>query len=174
MSDIARIEEPEIDDRIERLVWKGLGRKSARQIAEEAGITPETVLRVKKQLLDGVDILSIDQAQQKLIVDLQDIAQRAQDDYDSAPWDFKSGLMNSATSAMKAVLAELNRARAKNDSAIQELNQLRIRELYTLVNRTVVRSVSEISERYDLPNDDLMEVFNRALLEEAAAQDASI
>lgn len=161
----------DVDDRIEKLIWRGLGRKSARQIAEEAGVSPEVVLRVKRDLLESVDVLTTQEKKTKLVVDLQDIAQRVQDDYDKAPFEFKAGLMNSGIAAMKAVLTELNRTAKGEQEAVERLNSLRVRELLDLVNATVVAGVAEIAETHGLDEGDLLAVFNRHLNEEAQKRD---
>ena len=36
----------EIDPRLERLVWKSLGLKTVRQIAEETGLTPDAIFAI--------------------------------------------------------------------------------------------------------------------------------
>lgn len=171
MSEIARVDEPEIDERIERIVWKGLGIRSARQIAEEAGVSPETVLRVKRDLLENIDVLSIQERRAKLTADLQDIAQRAQDDYDSSPWEFKAGIMNAATSALDKVLKELARMEKQDTSKVEALNELRVRELFSLLNDTVLNSVSDIAESYNLDEDAILDVFNTRLQEAAQRRD---
>ena len=76
----------EMTERVQRIIWRSLGLKSARQIANETGLKPEQVLAAKRDLLDSVDVLTLQEKRAKLIVDLQDIAQRVQDDYDSAPY----------------------------------------------------------------------------------------
>lgn len=167
MSEIARIDEPEIDERVERLVWRGLGIRSARQIAEEAGISPETVLKVKKQLLDGIDVLSIQERRAKLTADLQDIAQRAQDDYDSSPWEFKAGILNAATSAIDKVLKELARIEKQDTSKVEALNELRVRELLRLMTAVVESGVREVSEEFGLDENRVMDIFNARLVIEA-------
>lgn len=148
-----------VDDRIEKIIWKNLGRKSARQIADEAGVSPEVVLRVKRELLESVDVLTIQEKRQKLLVDLQDMAQRAQDDYDRAPMEFKSGLLNSATASIKAVLVELNRADKADQSKVDALNQMRINELLRLIDVTVARTLEEISKTYGLDQSELLGIF---------------
>lgn len=157
MSDI------EISEREETLVWRGLGRKSARQMAEELGVTPERVMQIKRHLIDSVDILSIQEKRTKLLVDLQEIAAKTQHDYDNAPYEFKSGLMNSSVAAMKTVLAELNRADKADNSKVDSLNQLRVRELVSLVQEAVDTSVVEVAEKYDLDEDVLFAIFNQNL-----------
>ena len=167
MSEIAIPEEPEIDERIERIVWKGLGIRSARQIAEEAGVSPETVLRVKRDLLENIGVLSIQERRAKLTADLQDIAQRAQDDYDASPWEFKAGIMNAATSAIDKVLKELARIEKQDSSKIEALNELRVRELLRLMSAVVESGVREVSEEFDLDENRVMDIFNARLVIEA-------
>lgn len=168
-NELARNDEPEIDERIERIVWRGLGIKSARQIAEEAGISPETVLRVKRELLESVDVLSIQEKRAKLTADLQDIAQRVQDDYDSSPWEFKAGIMNAATSAIDKVLKELARIEKQDTSKVEALNELRVKELLRLVDTTVSATLREISETHGIEESELFDIFQSHL--EPAATD---
>lgn len=170
-NELARNDEPEIDERIERIVWRGLGIKSARQIAEEAGISPETVLRVKRELLESVDVLSIQERRAKLTADLQDIAQRVQDDYDSSPWEFKAGIMNAATSAIDKVLKELARIERQDTSKIEALNELRVRELLRLMTAVVESGVQEVSDEFGLDEARVMEIFNERLVTEAQERD---
>lgn len=164
-------DELEVTPRVEKLVWAGIGRKSARQIAEETGISPEQVLAIKRTLLEQVDVLTIQEKRQKLLVDLQDIAQRAQDDYDNAPMEFKAGIMNSATAAIKAVLVELNRADKADQSKVDALNSLRVKELYNLMVEVVDDSVTEIAKKYDIDADDLFAIFNSRMTKAAAKRE---
>src|SRR5690606_38089768 len=129
-----------LDDRVRGLIWRGMGVESARETAEKVGMKPDEVLRIRKELLDSVDALTVQQKRQKLIVDLQDIAQRVQEDYDSAPWEFKAGLMNSGISAMKTVLVELNRTAKGEQEAVDRLNELRVRELLRLIDVSVSKT----------------------------------
>lgn len=170
-NELARNDEPEIDERVERIVWRGLGIKSARQIAEEAGISPETVLRVKRELLESVDVLSIQERRMKIMADLQELAQEARRRYEGASDEFAAGLLNSSVAAWKAMITELARMEKQDTSKIEALNELRVRELFDLVNTTVLRGVAEISETHDLDKSDLLEVFNRHLLEAAAERE---
>ena len=98
----------EIDPRLERLVWKSLGLKTVRQIAEETGLTPDAIFAIKRELYESVDVLSVEQKKQKFIVMLEEIAHDTKEDYDNAPYEFKSGLMNSSIAAMKTIMVELN------------------------------------------------------------------
>ena len=161
MKELDRLEEPEIDERIERIVWKGLGIRSARQIAEEAGVSPETVLRVKRDLLESIDELTIQEKRSKLLVDLQGIADRARELAESSLQDFQAGLFNSSIAAMKTILVEIARMEKADTSKVESLNAKRVQELVRLVRLTVDASVYELSDKFDLDSDDLFEVFNR-------------
>ena len=174
MSDLAIPEDEEVDERIEKVIWKNLGRKSARQIADEAGVSPEVVLRVKRELLESVDVLTIQEKRQKLLVDLQDMAQRAQDDYDKAPFEFKSGLLNSATASIKAVLVELNRADKADQSKVDALNELRKREIVQMYIEVVNTAVTEACERFDLDESEVFDIFNRQLVSAASKRDTQV
>lgn len=155
------------DPRIRRIVWKRLGVKSAREIAQETGLTPEEVLVIKNQMIEEIDVLSVQQMRAKLISDLQDMARRLQDDYDKASYEFKAGIMNSAIAAMKVVLVELNRASAKDEAAVDALNSMRVRELLRLMDRVVVMSVDDIAAKHSIDADELLGVFNGKLIEAA-------
>ena len=157
----------EISDRITRLVWKRLGNKSVRQIAQETGLTPEQVLRIKNELLEGVDDLSIAQKKYKLIVELEGIAQDAREAAENSVEDFKSGLWNSAVSAMKTMLAELNRMEKADTSKVEALNTLRRKEIVRMYVSVVNKGLAEISEQYELDKQDIFDVFNRHLVDSA-------
>lgn len=175
ITDPSEPETPEGDrTRVERLVWAGLGVKTARQIAEEIGIKPDEVLRIKRELLDSIDVLTIAEKRAKLVVDLQAIAAKTQEDYDNSPFEFKAGLVNSSVSAMKVVLVELNRLERADQSKVDALNMLRVRELLELLKETIETAVPQIAKEYGLPEDDLFAVFNGKLQEAAIKREASL
>ena len=155
--------EMEIDPRVEKIVWRALGVKSVRQIAEETGLAPEQIFAIKREMLDAVDVLSVQEKKQKLLVTLEEIAQTTQEDYANAPWEFKSGLANSAIASMKTIMVELNRTSKEDQGRIEQLNQLRIRELLRLVDTTVARTFAEISEAHGIDQDELLAVFQSHL-----------
>ena len=159
--------EPVDQERIDRLIWKNVGLLPVSQVAKLAGIKPEEVLRRKSELLEEVDVLSVEQSRQKLMVDLQTIARKAQDDYDSSPWETKAGLLNTAISAMKQIFNEFNRSEKNNSAKIEALNNLRKREIVNLYVAVVNSGVGEISDKYGVPQEELFEVFNRYMREES-------
>lgn len=158
--------------RIDNLIWSKAGVQSARDTAKELGLKPEDVLRRRKELIEGVDDLTVKQAKQKLIADLQSIAAKTQEDYDDAPYEFKAGLMNSSIAAMKTVLVELNRSDAADTEKVDKLNALRVRELVALIREVVDISVEETAQAYDINKDELYAIFNTNLEKAARIRDA--
>lgn len=161
----------EIDPRVERLVWKSLGLKTVRQIAEETGLQPEQIFAIKRDLFESVDSLTVEQKKQKLIVMLEEIAHDTKEDYDKAPFEFKSGLMNSSISAMKTIMVELNRTSKEDQGRIDSLNSLRVKELFSLLREVVDTSVVEVAGEHGLDEEELFEVFNRNLAKAAKKRD---
>lgn len=157
----------ELDERTQRVIWRGLGVKSARQIAEETGLQPEDVLRIKNSLLEDVDILTINQRRQKVLINLETMAQDAQDQSVKAAPEFKAGLMNTAVAAMKELARQLVILQTESNTEVATLNQLRVRELMRLVDEAVLLSVKELSVRYDLDEDEMMTVFAENLRKSA-------
>lgn len=167
MKELDRLGEPEIDERIERIVWKNLGLKSARQIADEAGVSPETVLRVKKSLLDGVDSLTLQEKRARFMAELQELSQEARERASRMSDEFFAGAVNSSVSAMKALLVELARMEKADNSKVEALNELRVRELLRLMTAVVESGVREVSEEFDLDESRVMDIFNARLVIEA-------
>lgn len=168
---IEKATQPEMDERTERILWRSLGRKSARQVSEETGIPPEAVLRWKQEVMSGIDEITINHRRMKLIVDLQDVSDKARDLADSAVQDFQAGLLSTSVSAMKTLLAELARLEKSDTSKIEALNQLRVQELLSLMAAVVESGAQEISEIHGIDEEELLGVFNRKLVEEAGKRD---
>lgn len=154
-------------DRIDTLIWRHIGVRTVREIAEIAGLRPEEVLRRKNELLDGVDVLSIEQKRQRLLIELDGMARDARDRAQGASDEFYAGTVNAASGAIKTMLAELARMQKQDSGKIEALNQLRVRELLKLVDFTVARSVREIASTHDLDETELMEIFQGHLVEAA-------
>src|SRR5690606_13464349 len=164
-------DEIEISQRVERIIWKSMGQKSAREVSEETGLTPEKVLAIRKELLERVDDLSIKHLKQKLLVDLQTMADEARDRAARMPDEFYAGAVNASVSAIKAVLVELNRLTKDDDEKIERLNAMRVRELLSLVDRGVVRSAEALAAQYNIDVGDILNVFNEELVEAAKEMD---
>ena len=152
-----------IDPRIQRQVWRGLGTRPLKQIAEETGLDRDQIIRIREELLSSVDDLTIQQKRQKLLVELESLAYEARDRAQGMPDEFYSGAINSSVSAIKAVQAELARMAKADDGKIEALNQMRIRELLRLIDTTVAHTLEEISQEHDLPVEELQAIFTKHL-----------
>ena len=161
----------EIDPRIYRIVWKRLGNRSTRQIADETGLTPEQVFALKREMIEGVDDLTILQKKHKLLVELEEISQDARDAADNASDEFRAGLYNSSIAAMKTMLTELTRFEKQDQAKVDSLNSLRVRELMALMREVVDTSVLEIAEKHNLDADDLFPIFNLNFVKAAQKRD---
>lgn len=151
--------EPKITPRLERIIWRGLGNKPIRRIAEETGLDPAVVLRLKNEMFDSVDELTILQKKQKLLVELEGIAHEAREAANNTVEDFKAGMWNSAIAAIKALMLELNRVDKADNTRVTELNRLRVNELMRLIDVTVAKTLNEIATTHNLDEDELLEIF---------------
>ena len=163
--------EPVSDERIERYVWSRIGKESARDMAKALGVSPEEILRVKRSIVEEVDAISIEVQKARLMRTLQEIADDAKEEFEHAPAEFKSGLLNSSVSAIKTLLVELNRTSKQDSEAVARLNELRTREILRLIDSTVNKTLDEISETYDLDRADLTRMFRGHLDREAKAME---
>lgn len=162
---MTELEEFTIDERTQKKVWRSLGVKSLKQIADETGLTRDQVIRLRTELLDSIDVLTEQQARTKLLKELEDMVYEARDRADKSSDEFYSGMMNSAISAIKAIQAERQRMSKENQDAITALNTLRKKEIIKMYVGVVDSGVAEIAETYGLEEDELFEVFNRHLSE---------
>lgn len=158
-------------ERTRDLIWKRMGVKNAREISKEVGVPVDEVIRIRNEMLDSVDALSVQQERQRLIIELKGIAQDAREAADGSSDEFRAGLYNSSIAAMKTVLVELNRADQKDQEKVNHLNELRKREIIELYVGTVDAGVAEAAEKYGIDADDLFEIFNRHLRETAKSRE---
>lgn len=161
----------EIDPRLEKIVWKSLGLKSVRQISEETGLAPEQIFAIKREMLDSVDVLTVQEKRTKILVAMEQLAQDALDRADGASDEFAAGMLNAARGAMKDMLTEFNRASKADQGAVDSLNALRVKELFSLLREVVDASVVEVAKQYELDEEDLFEVFNKNLAKAAKKRD---
>ena len=154
-------------ERVDSIIWKHIGLKSVREIAELCGIKPEAVLRRKNELLDEIDVLSIAEKEARILVELDGMARDMRERAANAIDEYASGMINSSVAALKTMLSQLDRIKKQDQGKIEALNQLRIRELLKLVDLTTARSVREIAVTHNLEETELMEVFQGHLVDAA-------
>lgn len=164
--------EPNDDQRIQRHVLKHIGKKNAREMAAELGVSPEEILRAKREIVESVDELSLQIRKLKLIQKAEEIAQDAQDAAEVSDERNKAGLLNSSIAAMKLALTEFSRVSKNESEAIKQLNEMRVRELLRLLDLTVSRFIADISEEHNIPEKDLHEKFQSYLGPAAEELDA--
>lgn len=173
MTDVALTDPDELyNERVDRLIWKYIGVKSVRDIAKETGLTPEQVLRRKSELIDSVDVLTVQQKRTKILISLERLAQDAIERAEGTDDEFYAGMLNAARGSWKDILTELRRVDKNEQEAVNTLNNMRIRELVSLVQDAVNASVPEIAERYGLEESDLFDIFNANLTRAAERRDA--
>lgn len=156
-------------ERADRLISRYIGRRSIREIAEMTGMRPEEVMNRKSEIINNVDVLTVQEKRAKLLYELDELAADARERAKDTSDEFLSGMLNSSVSAMKVILVELARAEKANEGAVEQLNQLRVRELLRLVDSVLVSGVREIAEKYDLDERELTDIFQDRLIEEARA-----
>lgn len=154
-------------ERVDEIIWKHIGLKSVREIAELCGIKPEAVLRRKNELLDEIDVLSIAEKEARILVELDGMARDMRERAANTIDEYASGMINSSVAALKTMLSQLDRIKKQDQGKIEALNQLRVKELLRLVDETVARSVREIAATHDLDETELMEVFQGHLVDAA-------
>ena len=147
-------------------LWELVGSRTPKQIADELGLPPAEVVRRTREMLESVDILTIEQQRQKLMIDVGRIARKAEEAFDNSLDERnKSGLLNSAVNAQKEVLRQLEKMETRNAEAVDTLNRMRVAELVRLVETAVVGTLAEL-----VPDrEDAMDVFYGYL--ETAASD---
>ena len=159
------------DDAISRYVWKRIGKESARDMAKALGVSPDEILRVKRDLADSVDEITLQVQKARLMRTLQEIADDAHEMSKSTTAEFYAGTVNASVGAMKTLLVELNRTSKQDSEAVAALNELRTREILRLIDSTVNKTLDEISETYDLDRADLTRMFRGHLDREAKAME---
>lgn len=169
-TDIAPAEERNWE-RIDRLIIASYGKKSARQLSVETGLSAEELMQRKQELVDSIDELTILMHKQSLIGDLQDVAEEARDAAKNSQDEFKAGLYNARVAAIKLLLTQLEKLERNSNVAVESLNALRLKELMRLVDVTIFNGVGQIAQTHGLDEEELLAVFKETLQIEAEKMD---
>lgn len=151
-------------ERIDALIMKHIGKKPVSEIARMAGIRPEKVMSRKNEMMNEIDVLTIEQKRQKLMIQLDEMVQKAMDKAESISSEFYAGTINAAVGGIKTILVELNRQSKDSSGQLEQLNALRLKEIMRLIDEVVKVSVQEIADEHSLDEDELMEVFQKNLV----------
>lgn len=170
MTETTDLVRPEDDERVRSIVWKHLGSKNAREVAELAGVTPDVVMRIKKDLLDTTDSLTVQQHQTRILKLVDETATQAiewaHDIANSGNPDRERSLgpiLTSANQFLKLATQMLKETEAKNAAQVEALNQLRIRELYDTVVLMMEFVTSDLVEDFGLDRETVGKLFEAAL-----------
>lgn len=155
--------EPVSDERIERYVWSRIGKESARDMAKALGVSPEEILRVKKNLVEEVDAISLEVQKARLMRTLQELADDAMERSKDISSEFFAGTINASVGAIKTLLVELNRTSKQDSAAVDALNAMRVREIVGIYREVIDATVPLIAERHSIDEDALFGMFNDAL-----------
>lgn len=155
--------EPNDDQRIQRHVLKHIGKKNAREMAAELGVSPEEILRAKREIVESVDEISIQVQKMRLLTTLQELADDAQERSRSISSEFFAGTVNASVGAIKTLLVELNRSSKQDSAAVDALNAMRVREIVGIYREVIDATVPLIAERHGIDEDALFGMFNDAL-----------
>lgn len=173
--EVAVPEERDIDDeRIDRAIRKGLmSSKTVRQMAEETGLKPEEVLRKKTEVLEGVDVLTIQEKRALFMMELSDMSREVRERAKNAGDRDYPVMINASTANIKLLLGELTRMEKADSGRVDALNQKRVAELVALMREVIDISVVEIAAKHSLEEQSLYEIFNRRMVEAAQKRDLS-
>lgn len=162
----------EFDDVTLRTIYKYAPYKTIREIANLTGLKPEQVLAAKRQIIDSIDILTINEWRAKLLMDLQALSDEAMSAFETvAEEKAKAPLLVAATGAMKAVLAEFRNMAKEDTREVDALNAKRLKEILRLFDSVVIRLIDHVSENSDLDKDELIDLTAGWMHEEAEAMD---
>lgn len=163
----------EIDERTRNQVIRYLGTKTIRQISELVGVPPETVLRIKQDIVDSMDALTVDEHVAKSFADLQSIVSMALSEFRSTDdLRSKAPLLSAAITSIKTTLQMLEKWQAKNQVAKDTLNNKRRTELITVVSRTNELTAEALDDGKPHNREEIMAVMMSSLLTAAAEMEA--
>lgn len=149
---------------LDRLIRQYVTVKTPREIAEMVGVPVTAVIKRTQEMQDEIDSLTLEAQITFLMFRLNRIAADAEADAKDADYRDKGALYSAATGAIKESLRQVSILKKDNDSKVEALNQLRLRELLSLFDVIVARGVSQIAKSYDLDEATLTEVFQENIV----------
>lgn len=159
---------------VDQLLIRYAGIKSPVEIAEITGIPAEDIARRIQEVLNSVDILTIDQKRAKMVIALESMIAEAQERMSTATDRVIGSILNSTGGNITRVLNELEAMETRTKTDIEAINRRRAYELVTIVERSFDRSLGELSVRYpEVDQEEIQEVFRSHLLTVAREYDES-
>lgn len=162
----------EVDDRTRRYIERLVTRKSAREISTELNVPVDVVLRVKQEMADSFDTITVRERVIHSINTLSDITTKAIDEFERTN-DLKSKapLLSSATNALKAQMQVLEKWVKSTDPKVEALNRKRQEELTTLLTDAFTMFAQRVSKLHDIPEQELWDQFEDDMREAARLMD---
>lgn len=161
--EIATADDPGWSEEVDRMILRSVGVKPTTEIASELGMSPLEVRRRVNDLLESIDVLTVQQERTRLLIELRSLVNRATERLDAIGTGLSdrefAQVLNSTSQTIRVHLQELDRMEAKDDEALKELNAKRVAELARLVDVTVTKSIEEISQTYNIEEHELTEIF---------------
>lgn len=162
-------------EEVDRMLLRKVGVQSTAEIARELGVGPLEVRKRVNELLESIDVLTVQQERTRLLIELRALVNRATERLDQIGTGLSdrefSQVLNSTTQTIRVHLQELDKMESKDDEALQELNRKRVEEILRLMDRVVVSSVREIADAHGLDEAEMLDVFSARLVESAAEMD---
>lgn len=154
-------------ERIDKVIWRNADVKPVKWIADQINKKPDYVLRRKRELMEGIDSLEVQQARYRLISELNGMSRDARARAESTSDEFYAGTINASTGAIKTMLQELARMEKADSGKIETLNQMRRQEILRLIDLAVRTTFKTLSEKHDIPQDEMMTLFQTSLFQAA-------
>lgn len=164
---------PTVPERTRNQIIGYLGTKTPRQIAELTGVTPETVIMVKRELVESMDALTAEEHVAKSFVELNRITQLAMSEFSSTDdARSKAPLLASAISSVKVSLQMLEKWSAKNKGAVDVLNKRRQMELVTALNKMAEVTATKLDDGEPHNREDIFQTMLDSLMEAVVEMEA--
>lgn len=142
-----------------------LGSKTPRVIATELGVTPDIVLRVKQDIVDSMDALTVDEHVAQSMSLLRDVAEKAREEFDrTEDARSKAPLLAAAVTATKTFMAELHKWADKNKGQVEALNKMRQRELASALNKMAEITATDLDDGEPHTREEILESMLTGLM----------
>lgn len=159
---------------VDEILIRNAGVKTPAEISEITGVPAEDIARRIHEILNSVDILTIEQKRAKMVLMLEAMIAEAQSRMATATDRVIGAILNSTGGNVTRVLNELSEMENRTKMDIEAINQRRAHELLHMIERAVDRSIGELASRNpEFNRDEVEEVFRGHLVALAAEYDAS-
>lgn len=161
-----------VTDRELKVIWDGMLTKSVRELADATGLPVPVVLQARNDALEAVDALTVDQRRTRLLIRLQALAEKAEEEFESTTdARSKAPLLSAATGAIKTVLQELRKMDGDSQTDIERLNAMRRREVVNVYRDTSEPFIAWLVDEYSVDADHAQAKYEELLSASARAMD---